>query len=311
MKNIDVIIPCYNSMHSVKEVVEGIIDNLCGEYQVRILLVNDYSPDNVWEEIRKLCEKHSNVVGINLSRNSGQQSARMAAMAYVEGDYVVFMDDDGQHDSQYISKLIEKLEEGFDIVYATFEKKEQARWKSWGSNFHQVTAEWLEDKPKGIKTSSFFVVRRYIVDQQKEYISPSPVIFGYLMKTTQNIASVPVPHKERIQGRSGYTLKKLMHLWLNAATSFSVVPLRFSSYLGFTSAAVGIVFLIIIVIRKMIYPQIAAGYTSTIAVVLLFSGIVLLMLGLIGEYLGKLFMAVNKVPQFVIKEVINNKERED
>lgn len=310
MKSIDVIIPCYKSMHTIRPVVEGILDSLNEKYAVRILLSNDHSPDGVWEVIKDICAEHNNVIGINLSRNFGQQSARMAAMNYVEGDYVVFMDDDGQHDSGYISTMIDKLEEGYDIVYATFEQKKQARWKTLGSDFHQVTSEWLEEKPKGIRTSSFFVVRRYIVEQLRKYPSPSPVIFGYLMKTTQNIASVPVPHKARIEGTSGYTLKKLMKLWLNAVTSFSVVPLRFSSYLGFTSAAAGMLALIVIVIRKIMYPQIAAGYTSTIAVVLLFSGIVLLMLGLIGEYLGRMFMTVNCVPQYVIKEVLNEKEGE-
>lgn len=314
MKNVDVVIPCYGSLHTIRPVVEGILKNTEGKYNTQIILSNDNSPDNVWSEIRKLCEEHQNVIGVNLARNFGQQSARMAAINYVKGDYVVFMDDDGQHDSGYIQDMIEKLEEGYDIVYATFEKKQQAKWKTWGSDFHQLTSEWLEEKPKGVRTSSFFVIRRYIVDELKNYPSPSPVIFGYLMKTTQNIASIPVPHQARIQGKSGYNLMKLMKLWLNAVTSFSVVPLRFSSYLGFTSAGIGILALIIIIIRKLLHPEIAAGYTSTIAVILLFSGIILLMMGLIGEYMGRMFMTVNQVPQYVIKEVIGSKkegERKD
>lgn len=308
MSRVDVIIPCYNSMYSIRTVVEGILENLSEKYDVRVLLTNDSSPDDVWNEIQKLCFEHANVIGINLSRNFGQQAARMAAMKYVEGEYVVFMDDDGQHDPKNIADLIDKIEEGFDIVYASFEQKKQARWKTLGSDFHQITSEWLEEKPKGVRISSFFVVRRYIIDQLKQYSSPSPVIFGYLMKTTQNIGSVTVPHNARIEGTSGYTLKKLMKLWLNAVTSFSIVPLRFSSYLGFASAAFGIFALIVVVIRKILYPRIAAGYTSTIAIILLFAGIVLLMLGLLGEYMGKMFMTINNVPQYVIKEIINEKE---
>lgn len=310
MKKISVIIPCYNSMHTIRTVVEGVLEDTKGKYETNVLLVNDSSPDEVWSEIEKLCKDYPSVTGINLARNFGQQSARMAAISYVEGEYVVFMDDDGQHDSSYIPMMIQKLEEGYDIVYASFEEKKQARWKSLGSNFHQLTAEWLEEKPKGIHTSSFFVVRRYIVDELKKYQSPSPIVFGYLMKTTQNIASVTVPHKARVEGKSGYSLKKLMKLWLNAVTSFSIVPLRFSSYLGFVSAGIGIFALIIIVVRKLIYPQIAAGYTSTIALILLFAGILMLMIGLIGEYIGRMFMTVNCVPQYVIKETIGKQKEE-
>ncbi len=128
------------------------------------------------------------------------------------------------------------------------------------------------------------------------------------MKSTQNVATISVPHKERIHGKSGYNFRKLIKLWFNAVTSFSIVPLRFSSYLGFVSAVIGMLALVIVVIRKLLNPAIAAGYTSIIAIVLLFSGVLLLMIGLIGEYIGKMFMTINCVPQFVIKEIINNKE---
>lgn len=311
MKNIDIIIPCYGSKNTIRPVVEGIFKTLDGLYNTRIILTNDCSPDRVWDEITDLCKDNQHIVGINLSRNFGQQAARMAAMEYVQGEYVVFMDDDGQHDSDFIPAMINKIDEGFDIVYADFEEKKQAKWKTFGSNFHQLTSEWLEEKPKGVHTSSFFIVKRYLVEELRKYPSPSPVIFGYLMKMTQNITSIPVPHKARINGRSGYTLRKLIKLWLNAVTSFSVVPLRVSSYLGFLSAGIGIVALIIIVIRKLIHPEIAAGYTSTIAVILLFAGILLLMMGLVGEYIGRMFMTVNHVPQYVIKEVVGNKEKGD
>lgn len=304
MTKIDVVIPCYNSMHTITPVVEGIFRALPEQFTSKVILVNDCSPDDVWEQIQTLCSRYQNVTGINLSRNYGQQSARMAALSYVDGDYVVFMDDDGQHDPTYIKDLIAKLEDGYDIVYAAFEAKQQARWKTLGSSFHQLTAEWLEEKPKGISTSSFFVVRRYVVDALRKYPSPTPLIFGYLMKTTQNVASIPVPHRSRIQGRTGYTLKKLFDLWLNAVTSFSVVPLRFASYIGLFSAIVGMLALCYIVARKLLEPTIAAGYTSIVAVVLLFAGIILLMLGLIGEYIGRMFMAINCVPQYVVKNVI-------
>lgn len=306
MKNVDVIIPCYGSAYTIRPVVEDILQNMARMFSVRIILANDHSPDEVWSEIKKLCKDYPNVIGINLARNFGQQSARMAAITYVNGEYIVFMDDDGQHDSAYIPNMIEKLEEGYDIVYASFEQKKQAKWKSLGSDFHQISSEWLEEKPKGIHTSSFFVVRRYIVNELKKYPSSSPFIFGYLMKTTQNIADISVPHKKRIQGRSGYTLMGLIRLWMNAVTSFSVVPLRCSSCLGFISAGFGMMGIVVVVARKILHPEIAAGYTSIIAIILLFAGIMLLMVGLLGEYLGRMFMTINHVPQYVIKEVIYN-----
>lgn len=305
MRRVDIVIPCYNSMHTIRPVVEDIMHTMCVDYQTRVILVNDYSSDGVWQVIKDLHSEFPNIIGIDLSRNFGQQSARMAALKYVEGDYIIFMDDDGQHDPGYIPAMIDKIDEGFDIVYASFKKKEQTIWKTWGSNFRQLTATWLEEKPKGIHTSSFFATKRYVVDALKEYSSSTPVIFGYLMKITQNITSIQVPHRARIYGKTGYSFGKLVKLWLNAATSFSVVPLRLSSYLGFISSAVGIVTLIFIIIRKLINPQIAAGYTSTIALILLFSGIILVILGLIGEYIGKMFMSINRVPQYIVREVLD------
>lgn len=305
MKQISVIIPCYNSEHTIRNVAEGILAHTKGRYLAKIILVNDCSSDHVWDEIRSLGELHKNVIGLSLSRNFGQQSARMAALPYVEGDYVVFMDDDGQHAPAGIISLIEKLEEGYDIVYAAFEKKEQHLWRTLGSNFNRATTEWFAEKPKGIRTSSFFATRKFVVDALADYQSPAPFVFGYLMKTTQNIASVPLAHHERVYGKSGYSLKKLIRLWVTGAVSFSTVPLRLSSIFGFVSAFAGIIGLIVIVIRKLLRPEIPAGYTSMLAVVLLFAGIILLMLGLIGEYIGRMFMTMNHVPQYVVKEKIN------
>lgn len=302
---ISFIIPCYNSEHSIESVVKEIEDVCRDRYDYRIILSNDGSKDNVWQVIKKLCENNDRITGICLSTNFGQQSARMAAIPYAYGDYVVFMDDDGQHPVNELPKLIDKVLEGYDIVYALFKSKKESIFRIIGSNINQITTRWLLGKPKDVKMSSFFVARRFVVDALKKYNSPGPVLNGYFLQITKNIANVELPHRERNHGKSGYTLKKLLHLFMNNATSFSVQPLRLSSAIGGIMSAIGFIWAICVIIKKLLVPSVAVGYTSIIVVILICSGLMMLMLGLVGEYIGRMFIVANNIPQYVIREVKN------
>lgn len=303
-EKITVIIPCYNSEKTLPFVIEDIRATM-GELDPQIILVNDCSSDHVWSVIESLCAEDPRIVGLSLSRNFGQQSARMAALPYVDGDYVVFMDDDGQHKAADALRMLDKLREGYDIVYAYFRKKRKSSFRMLGSYINRKMTDWLMNTPKGVHTSSFFVTRRYVVDHLREYTNPTPYTFGYFLQITRNVTDVEAEHHERLSGQSGYSLKKLLRLWMDGFTGFSVIPLRLSSVLGVILAVIGIITGIVIVIRKLVDPSVAAGYTSTIAVLLFCSGMILLMLGMLGEYIGRIFMNLNHLPQYVVKEKRN------
>ena len=305
METISVIIPCYNSQHSIRSVVEGLRNVFLDVYDYQFILVNDYSKDNVWQEIIRLCEEDKKIVGLSLSRNFGQQSARMAALSYVEGDYVLFTDDDGQHPAEGALPLIEKLKEGFDIVYADFQHKKKSKFREWGSRINGKMMETLMNKPKGVAYSSFFVVRRFVADALKEYQSPFPYLSGYFMSITRNVSAVPMEHQNRIYGKSNYSLYKLIALWMNGFTSFSVTPLRIADIMGFVFTLAGFISGLILIIRKLIRPEIQAGYTSLMVLLLIIGGMIMLILGLMGEYVGRMFMTMNRMPQYVLREEIN------
>ena len=305
METISIVIPCFNSQHSIAQVVNGLQRVLSGCFDYQIILSNDYSADEVWGEIQQLCKTDKKIIGLSLARNFGQQAARMAAIPYVTGDYVVFMDDDGQHPPEGILRMLTKLKEGYDIVYAEFKQKKESKFRIWGSNLNKKMSEWLIGKPHGVNVSSYFIVRRFVVDALKKYQSPFPYLLGYFMSITRNIAAVEIEHQERIHGRSGYSLVKLVHLWINGFTSFSIVPLRIADILGISLTIFGFLAGIIIGIKRILNPQIPAGYTSIIVVLLICSGMMMLMIGLIGEYVGRIFLAINRLPQYIVRDMIN------
>ncbi|NLW91102.1 MAG: glycosyltransferase family 2 protein [Syntrophomonadaceae bacterium] len=307
MKIVTFIIPCFNSEKNIPLVVAEIKREfvLRPECQYQLILVNDYSADDTIGAIRELCSEDQDIIGISLSRNFGQQAARMAALHYIKGEYVVFMDDDGEHPVVEIFNMIDKLETGYDVVYASFKDKHYSLIRKMGTALNQKMANMLIGKPSHIKTSSFFVMRRFVAEALKEYHSSFPYLLGYILKITNNIADIEMEHRSRISGESGYTFKKMVLLWLNGFTSFSVRPLRVSTFMGFIMALIGFLFGVFIVINKIMNPAIQAGYTSIIAVMIFIGGMVMLMLGMIGEYIGRIFITMNRIPQFVILETIN------
>ncbi|MCM1232534.1 MAG: glycosyltransferase family 2 protein [Ruminococcus flavefaciens] len=303
---ISIIIPCYNSEKSIRIVVEEILDHLSSRFDVRIILVDDYSKDLTWNVIVDICEQYKNVIGLHLAQNFGQQSARMAALPYIKGSYVVFMDDDGQHRPSAIISMIEELQKGYDIVYAYFKEKKEGRFKRFGSWVNYQMTEIVIKKPKDARTSSFFVVKSFVAEALKNYTSPFPYTFGYFMQITKNISSVEVDHQKRIAGTSGYSFKRLLHLWLDGFTGFSVLPLKISSWCGCFFAIAGFIYAIVIVIRKILHPEMAVGYASMIFFLLVIGGIILLMLGILGEYMGRVLITLNRVPQYVVRDIINS-----
>lgn len=308
MKKISFVIPCYRSENTIGSVVaeiEKTMEELEQSYCYEIILVNDSSPDNTMGTIRKLCKEKQNIIGIGFARNFGQHAALMAGLRQSVGDYVVCLDDDGQTPADEVGKLLDKLEEGYDAVYAKYEHKQHSGFRNLGSKVNELMARVMLEKPKDLYVSSYFAVKRFIVEDMIRYENSYPYVIGLVLRSTKNITNVIVNHREREEGSSGYTLKKLFALWFNGFTAFSVKPLRIATCVGIICACVGFLYGIYIIINRFVNPDVPLGYSSTMAALVFFCGMIMVMLGLIGEYIGRIYISMNSSPQYVIRERIN------
>ncbi len=303
------VIPCYRSEETIAQVYQEIRDVMSErpEYDYEIIAVNDCSPDNVLSVLKELAEKDSRLKIVDLAKNFGKHSAMMAGYSFVKGEYVVNLDDDCQCPVSELWKLMDAMLDGnYDCATATYEEKKESSWKKLGSRVNLGMVNMLIEPPKGIAIENFFVVKRYVCDEILQYQNPYPYIMGLLMRATHRIVMVPMQQRERGDGKStGFTLKKSVELFANGLTAFSVKPLRIASIVGVLFAVLGFIYGLVIVIRKLVYPDIPVGYSSMMAIQLFSSGIIMLILGLIGEYLGRIYISMNNSPQYVIRETIN------
>jgi len=307
MKKISFVIPCYRSEKTLPQVVAEIEKKMSGmkTYQYDIFLVNDSSPDNTFSVIRQLCREHDNIKGIDFAKNFGQHSALMAGLRYSDGDYVVCLDDDGQTPADEVDKLLGRLEEGFDAVYARYDHKQHSAFRNLGSKVNERMTRMMLGKPPELYVSSYFAVKRFVVEDMIRYENSYPYVIGLVLRATRNITNVSVTHRERQEGASGYTLKKLVGLWFNGFTAFSVKPLRIATGIGACSAGVGFLYGIYTIIKRLVNPEVPMGFSSMMSALVFFGGMIMLMLGLIGEYVGRIYISLNNSPQYVIREKIN------
>lgn len=312
MEKISFVIPCYRSQNTIKSVVEEVEITMSeiNKYNYEIILINDCSPDNTFDVIGEMAKKDSHITGISLAKNFGQHAALMAGFHYASGDVIVCLDDDGQTPADEVIKLLDKIEDGFDVVYASYEHKQHSFFRNIGSKINSKMTEIMLDKPKNLMITSYFAARRFVVDEMIRYENCYPYVIGLVLRSTKNICNVPVNHRQRQQGSSGYTISKLINLWMNGFTSFSVKPLRIATYFGAFSSLCGFLFLIYIVLSYFIKGSAPVGWSSTMAVMLLLGGVILIVLGIIGEYVGRIFMCSNVAPQYVVREIVK-KESEN
>lgn len=318
MKKISFVIPCYRSEQTIGHVVAEIDGKMqeMKDFEYEIVLVNDCSPDNTMNALWGLCQEKSEGNGvrraISFAKNFGQHSALMAGLRASSGDYVVCLDDDGQTPADEVDKLIAKLEEGFDAVYAKYEHKHHSVFRNLGSKVNELMTRVMLGKPKELFISSYFAVRRFVVEDMIKYENSYPYVIGLVLRSTKSITNVVVSHRDREQGSSGYTLKKLLGLWFNGFTAFSVKPLRIATAIGSFCAIAGFLYGIYTVIKWFINPDVPMGFSSTMSAIVFFGGMIMLMLGLIGEYVGRIYISLNNSPQYVIRETINmEKEKDD
>lgn len=312
-KKVSFVIPCYNSSKTLEKVVAEITETMDAlqEYTYELILVNDCSPDNTFEVITKLCGERKNICGVNLSRNFGQHGALMAGFHQVTGDILVCLDDDGQTPANEVGKLLEKIEAGDDVVYASYAHKKHSLFRNFGSFVNEKMAQFLLGKPKDLYVSSYFAARRFVVNEMLKYENAYPYVIGLVLRTTKKISNVPVNHREREVGQSGYTLGKLLGLWFNGFTAFSTKPLRIATMSGSVFACFGFLYGIYTVIKKLVNPAVPVGFSSLMSAIMFIGGMMMLMLGLIGEYIGRMYICMNNAPQFVVRDLIPATQEEE
>ena len=273
-------------------------------YNLEIVLVNDGSVDNCEEICEMIAKEKEFIKFISLRRNFGEHNAVMCALNYTTGDLIAIIDDDFQNPPSEIVKLITEAEKGYDVVYSKYHRKKYNWYRNLGSKINDLVATWLLKKPKNLYLSSFKVINREIVKELIQYRGPFPYIDGLILRVTNNISSVFVEHRKSIYSKSGYTLSKLISLWLSMFVNFSIKPLRIFTFFGMFLSMISFFLAIFFIIEKLLKPLTPIGWTTIIVVILFFSGIQLIFLGVIGEYLGKLYLDINKTPQWVVKKEI-------
>lgn len=308
---VSVIIPVYGSELTINELVSQIVSTLSGQDNTRkrfeIILVCDKSPDGSWNKVKALSLRYSEVKGILLRLNAGQHNACMAGFAKSSGQIIITMDDDLQHSPSDIPKLIEIIEQGRDVVYARFSKRKHPVWKILGSYFNDWAARYLVSKPRDLYLSSFRAFKADIRDEILRYQGPFVYVDGLILGVTRNIASINVDHYDRYAGKSFYGFSRSVSLWMKMATGFSIAPLRFTSFMGLFFSCLGFILAIVFIIQKFTINMMPNGWSSLIVTILIVAGVQLMALGIIGEYIGRLFLTVNSRPQYLVEEVVGIK----
>ena len=309
-KLVSFVIPCYRSEATLPGVIKEIQEKMdrMEEYAYEVILVNDCSPDETFDTIKRLCREKENMTGIDLARNFGQHSALMAGFHHTKGDIVVCLDDDGQTPAGEAAKLLAKLEEGYDVVYAAYAHKQHSFFRNFGSRVNALMTRVMLGKPKELYVSSYFAMKRFVAEEIIRYENPYPYVIGLVLRTTKKIANVEVAHRERQIGTSGYTMGKLLGLWFNGFTAFSIKPLRIATVIGVVSACAGFLYGIYTVLKKFFNPAVPVGFSALMASLVFFCGLILLMLGLIGEYIGRIYISMNNSPQYVIRECVDERD---
>lgn len=307
MKKISFIIPCYGSEKTIENVTLEIIEKINErkkEFDYEIVCVNDFSKDNVLEVLKKLAKKDKKIKVISFTKNMNRPSAIMAGLKYSSGDYCVMMDDDGQCPMQELWKLIDPLEEE-DVVMAKYPERKQGIFKNFGTAMNKMMTRFFLDRPKGLEFTNFVAMRRVIAEEMVKYDNPYPYITGLLLRSTGKIKNVQMEERNRLAGSTTFSFKKMLDLWLNGITAFSIKPLRISTFLGALIATGGFIYGIVLLVQMLCGADMPTGYASIIAWLLLIGGIIMIMLGIIGEYIGRIYISINNSPQYVIKEKIN------
>lgn len=303
--DLSVVIPVYNAETTIEPLTHRLVEVFRGRGALQVVLVNDGSRDRSHDACLKLVEEFPGVVSyVRLAKNFGEHNAVMAGLRRSLGAYVVIMDDDFQHRPEDAVRLFDEARAGgFDVVYSDFRRREHNWLRVLGSRFNGFVANFMLDKPRDLYLSSFKCLSRPLVAEIVKYSGPFPYVDGLVLRCTRNIGRLEVAHQEREAGRSGYTLGKLVGLWLNMFVSFSIKPLRVSTLLGFLLIAGAGVGSLWVLVETLAGRPVPAGWPFLAIITMLSAGAQLLILGIVGEYLGRLYLSINETPQAVVREL--------
>lgn len=307
-KKISIVMGMYNSAKTIEPVINEIETemNKLPEYEYEVVLVNDCGPDNVLSVAKGLAEKNKRIKIIDLAKNSGQTNAVMVGYQYATGDYIVEMDDDFQMPAYEIGHMVRELEEkDLDVVFAKYHEHKESKLRLFGSYVNSKMTEIMINKPKGITINSFFVMRKIVKDAMLEYQNNYPYLYGIIFATTSRVGNLEVDHRPRTNGKSNYTFKSLLGLWLNGFLNFSIKPLRIATTIGITIALLSFLFGIGLVLQRIFWGTDMVGWTSIVCVIIFFAGVQLIGIGIIGEYLGRLYISVSHLPRATVRDIIN------
>jgi len=307
-KNISIIIPMFRSEGTIYSLVETLLSEKSLKI-FEVVLVNDASPDNTGEVCRGLVSNyHGKIRLIELSRNFGEHNAVMAGLNQCRGDLAVIMDDDFQNPPYEITSLVNELKTNkYDVVYGQYLEKQHHWFRNFGSRFNGFVATFALGKPKDLYLSSFKVLNRFTINEIISYKLPFTYIDGLIFRITNRIGTVQVRHMPRKKGESNYTFWKLIKLWLNMVTNFTIIPLHIATILGIITLCVGLGFALLVFYWIITGDPLPSGWPSLVCMITIFSGVQLLSFGVIGEYIGRLFLGNNGTPQYVVREVIESK----
>jgi undecaprenyl-phosphate 4-deoxy-4-formamido-L-arabinose transferase len=311
--DLSLVIPVYNGSRTIGPLVDQ-ITNIFASTSLEVVLVNDGSEDDSEAVCAKLTETFpETVVLVHLSRNFGEHNAVLAGFKQSRGRYIAVLDDDGQNPPEEVSRMLEELKrKNYDVVYGHYIEKKHSAFRNFGSWFNDRIATIMLHKPKDLYLSSFKVMNRFVVDQITKYRGPYPYTDGLIYRVTRNIGQIPVEHRSSVGERSRYTFRRLLRLWLNMFLNFSIKPLRLSIYVGLVTSCLSIVALIAIFIDRLwITPNVTLGIPTVLGTIVLLAGIQLMILGLVGEYLGRLYLDQTGTPQYVVRYVKGQNSKSD
>ena len=304
-RTVTIVIPVFNGSPTITKLVTECIQSFEEFFDLEIVLINDCSEDNSYDVCLCIQERYpSTITFLSLSKNFGEHNAVMAGLHHSNGDFVVTLDDDGQNPPQEALNLINyAVKENLDVVYSYYPKKKHNLVRNLYSWLNGKVANLMLRKPVGLYLSSFRSMSRFTVQEIIKYDLPYPYVDGLILRSISNIGALETKHKSRISGKSGYTFKKLFRLWLNMFTNFSVLPLRIASFLGFVFALLGMLIGVFTLYERFLNPNLPVGWATIAVLCSILGGVQLMALGMIGEYLGRIFLGMNRQPQFVVREL--------
>ncbi len=314
LESLSFVIPCYRSAKTIVSVLDE-IEQVAHGFAIddfEVITVIDGSPDNVAEILIGESKERNYLKVVELSKNYGQINAQMAGFRQASKDIIIALDDDGQCPVDYLDELIEPILKGdADFVSAKYPVKKQSAFKNFGSKMNQLMARSLVGMPKDFQISNFYAFTQLVNMELGNFPNPHPYFLGSILQTTSRVVNVPMEERDRLAGISGYTFRKLISNWLSGFSSFSVKPLRVADVIGALCACAGFLFGLYMVITRLMGIERLIGYSSIIASIFFVGGVIMILLGLIGEYVGRIMLLLNRTPQYVIRQIVVDGEIED